>query len=521
MKKQLSLSSLSIIILVVLSVCLLTISLGYRYFVEIPNEKLAVIKLQNRDLDRIISTTVHMGDALAQMNYDYAIWDDTYNYITQANDDFLDTNFSTNVFQNLEIDGAFILDTSGKVIFKKGLDHMTLKPLDFEHLFVDESFIHPELLKQTSATNKAIVGTLNTNIGLMVYALTAVHDSKITQQSNGFLLFLQSFDKNFVSELEEQVKIKLTIIPYSDDFKDYPILSEEVSNVATIEQIKYRVLKDEMDVPSLVLKITHLNIYKETLLTKELLTTLLIQLIIMLLIFWLIRVKVVKPLMQVNTAITKMNDKQNLIKLHHKSRIGEFHLLVKHFNHMVEIVNSQQQQLSELSLTDSLTQIPNRLAFERKFSQEWAHLQRNQTPFAIVMCDIDYFKKYNDSLGHLAGDDALVKVAQALTLSSRRINDMVARYGGEEFIILFSGIELAGLKMKLTEINESIEMLGIPHPDSLVSKSVTISIGAAFMTPPRQSTEKMNIVRAIGIADNALYQAKDNGRNQAKIVFDK
>ncbi|WOH37169.1 diguanylate cyclase [Thalassotalea fonticola] len=521
MKKQLSLSSLSIVILVVLSICLLTISLGYRFFVEIPNEKLAVLKLQNRDLDRIISTTVHMGDALAQMNYGYAILEDTYNYITQPNDDYIDTNFSTNVFQNLEIDGAFILDTSGKTIFQKGLDHMTLKPLDFKQLLIEQKLIHAGLLKQASTTDKALVGTINTNVGLMVYALTAIYDSDITEQTNGFLLFLQRFDKNFVSELEEQVKIKLTILPYSDDFQDYPILSDEISNVTTIEQIKYRVLQDEMGIPSLVLRITHLNVYKETLLTKELLITLLIQLIIMLLIFWLIRIKVVKPLLQVNTAITNMNDKQNLIKLHHRSRIGEFHLLVKHFNHMVEIVNSQQQQLSELSLTDALTQIPNRLAFEKKFTQEWAHLQRNQTPFAIVMCDIDYFKKYNDSLGHLAGDDALVKVAQALTLSSRRINDMVARYGGEEFIILFSGIELAGLKMKLTEMIESIEMLEILHPDSSVSKSITISIGATLMTPPRKSTEKMNLVRAIGIADNALYQAKNNGRNQAKIVFDK
>lgn len=222
----------------------------------------------------------------------------------------------------------------------------------------------------------------------------------------------------------------------------------------------------------------------------------------------------------VNGELAEIVKKQTLSTLTAEFKVTEFKLLADEFNHMVSTVKEQQAQLEKLSLTDGLTQIPNRTAFEQHFYKELGHLQRNHTPFTIVMCDIDYFKKYNDSLGHTAGDSALKKVAQSLALSTRRVNDAVARYGGEEFIILFSGIEISGLTIKLTEILENIRDLNIHHPNSDIADTITISLGAVLLTPPRDKNELLDLTQVINVADKALYLAKDTGRDQFKITIE-
>lgn len=168
--------------------------------------------------------------------------------------------------------------------------------------------------------------------------------------------------------------------------------------------------------------------------------------------------------------------------------------------------------LQHISTIDGLTGIKNRRAFNERIELEWERGLRNKTPLSLIMLDIDYFKNYNDTYGHLAGDDCLKSVAQAIQQAVPRKTDIVCRYGGEEFAIILPDTDLEGALLVGERIRSKIEELNIPHSASKVSKVVTGSIGVASMIP----NKKRCFVDLISSADDAVYKAKEAGRNQVQ-----
>ncbi|MGL5134739.1 MAG: diguanylate cyclase, partial [Planktothrix sp.] len=173
------------------------------------------------------------------------------------------------------------------------------------------------------------------------------------------------------------------------------------------------------------------------------------------------------------------------------------------------------QKLKELANLDSLTQIANRRCFDARLQREWEILAQQQRPLTLIMFDIDGFKPYNDHYGHLAGDDCLVQISQAVYQFTRhqdlrRPIDLVARYGGEEFVVLLSGKDLA-TGIKVTErIQQAIYNLAIPHEYSHVREIVTVSLGIASVIPSLEVQPNY----LIELADQALYDAKQQGRDR-------
>ena len=174
----------------------------------------------------------------------------------------------------------------------------------------------------------------------------------------------------------------------------------------------------------------------------------------------------------------------------------------------------QRDLLDQLSRLDGLTGIPNRRAFDLRLDQEWRRMLRSGQTLAAAMVDIDYFKEYNDGHGHLAGDDCLRRVADALTQDVKRAGDFIARYGGEEFICLLIGPHAQGLSVVAEQLRANIEALQIPHGASAVSPWVTVSIGAAVCQPARHEPPA-NLIDA---ADRQLFVAKRSGRNRVSLT---
>ena len=166
--------------------------------------------------------------------------------------------------------------------------------------------------------------------------------------------------------------------------------------------------------------------------------------------------------------------------------------------------------LAAMARTDGLTQIPNRRSFDEAIAREWSRLSRTQQPLSLLLGDIDFFKRYNDQYGHQAGDDCLRKVAKALQGALLRPADLAARYGGEEFSLLLPETEIEGAQQVGQRILDAVTALAIPHRNSDVRDSVSISLGAATLTPNEGQTP----ADLIAMADTALYQAKEFGRNQ-------
>ncbi|MBD9427151.1 GGDEF domain-containing protein [Pseudomonas sp. PDM15] len=169
-----------------------------------------------------------------------------------------------------------------------------------------------------------------------------------------------------------------------------------------------------------------------------------------------------------------------------------------------------QGLLQDLAEKDSLTGLLNRRAFGERAEASWRQALREQQPLAVVMMDVDFFKRYNDHYGHSAGDEALRGVSRVIGAQARRPLDMTARYGGEEFVGLWYGLDEAAVMKILEQLRAEVEALGLAHAKSDIAPVVTLSIGLAWLVPePHQ-----RLADALRLADVALYLAKEQGRNR-------
>ncbi len=168
---------------------------------------------------------------------------------------------------------------------------------------------------------------------------------------------------------------------------------------------------------------------------------------------------------------------------------------------------------TRFAMLDGLTGIANRRALDEHLGREWFRSLRSQAALSLIMLDVDFFKLYNDTYGHLAGDDCLKRVTAAL-LSSLRASDFAARYGGEEFVTLLYESDKEGALVTAERIRAKVESLQIPHQSSQISPYVTVSLGMATFVPSDGSAPD----HLINMADQMLYRAKNNGRNRVEYM---
>lgn len=174
-----------------------------------------------------------------------------------------------------------------------------------------------------------------------------------------------------------------------------------------------------------------------------------------------------------------------------------------------------KEKLEKLATTDQLTQLANRRKFDQYLEYEWQRATREKISISLILCDVDYFKLYNDCYGHLCGDRCLQKVASVLKKTVKRSADLVARYGGEEFAIVLSNTHIEGAQKVAEDIRLEVEKRKFPHKVLSTNQYVTVSLGISTTIPTPQSSPK-TLIKA---ADKALYQAKDSGRNRCCVFL--
>jgi diguanylate cyclase (GGDEF)-like protein len=178
-----------------------------------------------------------------------------------------------------------------------------------------------------------------------------------------------------------------------------------------------------------------------------------------------------------------------------------------------DILDTQwQQQVSQanvLASSDGLTQIANRRRFDEVLADQWEKMARAQAPVSIILCDIDFFKQFNDTYGHPAGDECIKQVVQALSSAIYRAPDLLARYGGEEFAAILPQTDLEQALKVAQRMQMAIAQLKIPHLASAAAPYVTISIGIASTVPSGPQSASL----LLDEADQNLYSAKHRGRN--------
>lgn len=172
-------------------------------------------------------------------------------------------------------------------------------------------------------------------------------------------------------------------------------------------------------------------------------------------------------------------------------------------------IQQANRELQRLATVDGLTQIANRRYFDEYLSTEWQRLTRENAPLALIVCDVDYFKRYNDALGHQAGDECLRRVASVISSAVKRPADLAARYGGEEFVVILPNTDEQGAVTVAQTIAQALQQAQISHPQSAVSQYLTLSIGVAITIPTQEYSPEV----LFAVADKALYEVKQRGRN--------
>lgn len=207
--------------------------------------------------------------------------------------------------------------------------------------------------------------------------------------------------------------------------------------------------------------------------------------------------------------VRRMKSRERRLTRLVEERTGELSNVMHQLEQTNQKLERANRELERLSLTDRLTNLANRSHFEAVLELEWRRSVREQHYMSLIMLDIDFFKPYNDTYGHLAGDECLREVAKVIKNSACRAGDLAARYGGEEFVVILSSTDSRGATVVAERMRKGLEELRIPHARSIIGNYVTLSAGTATTIPVMDSSPDM----LISAADQALYKAKEKGRN--------
>lgn len=188
---------------------------------------------------------------------------------------------------------------------------------------------------------------------------------------------------------------------------------------------------------------------------------------------------------------------------------GQLLAVIETLRDMTDQKNAQTA-LERLATLDGLTGIANRRCFDERLQNEWSRATRSNAPLSLIMADVDYFKRYNDTYGHQQGDECLKAVSAVFQQLAFRVSDLAARYGGEEFAVILPHTDQNGALEVAERIRTEVQALALPHSGSEVASCVTMSLGVATATPAMEHQPKS----LLALADRSLYQAKQAGRNR-------
>ncbi|MBA4385698.1 MAG: sensor domain-containing diguanylate cyclase [Anaerolinea sp.] len=196
--------------------------------------------------------------------------------------------------------------------------------------------------------------------------------------------------------------------------------------------------------------------------------------------------------------------------------ITERKLAEQKIQQLVQQLELEKKTAQSNANTDSLTGLSNRRYFDEAFALEYQRMSRSGEPLSLLMLDVDRFKNFNDHYGHLAGDNCLRQIGTTLISNVTRVTDIVARYGGEEFVVVLVDTVQEGAVHVAERIRKAVEALAIPHLDSDVAKVVTVTVGVVTVYP----SKLQSMDHVVAMADEALYRAKDAGRNRIAVSTD-
>lgn len=490
---------------------------SYRWFVEIPRLTSNLNELQNRELAVLYRGLNNEIEFLKTLNWDYAAWDDTYEFIEKFSKDFIDSNFEDETFQSIKIDAAFFYDLQGSQIWSKGIDYETNEKITFDELDFTLTPTNLNILPLYTGGYDKIMkyGFLTTSHGPVIYTVSPIIKPDFSAPAIGYLLFIRKIRPVLFESLSAISQLSLEVLPVSQlyHFKLAKPLQGSLQG-ESFAQARVRFLANNKGEPVVLLRIKHGNVPRLSIVDEQ--SVMLMTLLLVVLFALLISMNrlIVKPIENAANLLQKMTRNEKFHQIEYPSLITEMATLTDGFNCLISEVNSQREKLEKLSSTDPLTGIANRRAFSKGYEHAWQRSKRLNHPIVVMLADIDFFKSFNDNYGHQAGDEALCFVADALCRTFARDTDLVARYGGEEFVIVLESISFEDCRTLSEECLKAVRDLPIEHDFSGARDGLSISLGVAIVSDWFLEPKLLSPDEFLEKADKALYQAKNTGRDR-------
>ncbi|WP_409524495.1 sensor domain-containing diguanylate cyclase [Nitrincola sp. MINF-07-Sa-05] len=491
--------------------------LTYRLVVEYPREVATIESHQVRELASLQEGLNRNLHHLSSIVRDWAHWDDTRDYILNPDDGeaYIRANLISGTFDTFELVAILYFDQNFRLVHGQGYDQRRDMHVPLTSVLKDLS---ENLLFQGHEAGDALykAGWLRTEQGAAGFALDYITDSLDEAEPAGYLMFIQLITEDQVQALESVTRLRLQLQPALETIRLSDI--EPLHSGRLVEGFQHqrlRLLQDFAGRPLLLMEITHDPLSDPVMLRTGDVLMLLGIVLIPLLLFFIADRLLLRPLKFHVERIETMVSKETLEELPAVMPIWELEQFRLAFNRSVHLVDMQYKRLLYLSQTDSLTGIPNRRAFDEYAESAWRRARRVEKPFMLALIDLDYFKAYNDTLGHSQGDQALRELGELLHAFTRRASEFSARLGGEEFVIVINGLSAELAVARMEELRQAIENLQLEHPGSEVAPVVTASIGLVCVEKPSQAFRAVKLSFLLEMADQELYRAKAQGRNRA------
>lgn len=497
------------IILLAASAYMLVIGGGlliYRVAIVYPELVDLTLSSHKSDIRAINSSYLNEQSHLSFFNRDWAKWDETYQYIKQPDNGFVERNINSDSFLSSNIDIVAIFNNQQENLYTGTRSESRFDKTQHLTDLTKDIDIADTLLRDETC------GMIRVKNRIGYFCSHLIQDSEEKYPSNGVLIFIRLFNESFIQRLQNLTNSKIWFTVYGDS--QVHLGNNQNLDSMELDDGQYDI--EVLNQQSKAIGIFHIK-YKAKdlplLLDKPTIISICVLLSLPIIITFFVYFFFLSPMTKIFSSIGNMNKTGKLQNISIHSHITEIDIFTSNFNRFIQQVRQYQQKLENDSNTDGLTNLFNRRYFDQRYDSMWRAAARSEDSLAIIMMDIDYFKKYNDLYGHQKGDDALKLVASKLKAMSRRANETLARYGGEEFVLIIGSLTQEQLKERLKDIIESIEALKIEHRPSSISQYLTISCGACFIE--KLTYENSNQKEAaLKTADEALYDAKANGRNQ-------
>ncbi|MGK0498836.1 MAG: diguanylate cyclase (GGDEF)-like protein [Oceanicoccus sp.] len=504
-----------------------------RYLLEIPALTALEFQADNKNIERVRLTIIDAQKSLVLNAIDYAVWDHSYEFIESHRGDpvyeqYVEANLEEQSLEALEVDGAVFIAAQG------GIKHNFYNERIDALLDPGSEFVPPKIRIGFSANPDGSVddpfinsGIGQSNLGPVVFSASHIVTSQQPYPApRGILIFWRLLDESYFDRVSKNLQTEMRVVTLSEATED-PLLSSALERLRFegVEQLPrdehgnlYWTLRDSANNPLfLVEQSTEARGFSENVLSSTVIVGFASSaLILFILVLAFSHIVINRILNAKETMLDIINTGDYTRRLASADK-DEMDTMFSQFNELLEQIQEQNQELVEqnqdlakLSEQDALTGIANRRFLDDVLARSWRQCGRLKTTMSVLMIDVDYFKAYNDRYGHPAGDQVLIKIAQTLQQNLYRTTDYLARFGGEEFCVVLTDTNSETAHVIAERLRSGIEHLRIRSDESKSEDVITVSIGVATFMPSAKMAET-NMIKA---ADDALYEAKRQGRNR-------